>query len=319
MPEMAIGCAVIAGISAPHVLRLEWVAPARAAAIWLLALLLRALLAVGLMLFLVADLHGADPVVTVDDWHPQHALSMLSATLDVAVHPAAHLFALAPLLLIAGSLAYWGARLGRGWWLLRRLIGAAEEGGPLGTMLVPGDGVLVAVAGVGRSRILVSEGAAARLDPDELEAGVAHEKGHLRRLHRPVLLLGSLLGALAWILPGTRSARRRLGTSLECDADDYAVRQTADPLALASAICKVTVPLPSPATALRGSGSVTLRLERLLDEHEGRPGPVLEHASRSLIPLLGVVSVLWLELLVSLALLEPNIGHLLSPSLDSDR
>jgi Zn-dependent protease with chaperone function len=310
MTELALVGATLAGIALPHALPLDRVTPSTAAATWILALLLRALVAIGAALFLVADLHGADPPLTVNDWHPQHALSALSATLDVAVHPAAHLLALIPLLALGGSLVVFAIALVRGWWLLRRMLRSAIDDGPFGTTVVPDDRVLVAVAGMGRGRILLSDAALARLDLAELDASVAHERGHIRRAHRPLLLLASLLAALAWMLPGTRIAKRQLVASLERDADDYAVRATGDRLALASAICKAAMTAPlAGAVSLRGPGPVAVRLERLVgDEH--RAGPVLENSARSLVVLLVSVTAVIAELVISLVLFGPGIGHL---------
>lgn len=314
MSEPLLGAALVAGVLAPHVLRLDRVSPTTGATIWMLALLLRALVVLGIALFLVADLHsihGAASVFAIGDWHPQHALAAVSAMFDIATHPMAHVLVLLPILVIAGGLVAFAAGLVRGVGLLRRLMQSAVGEGPHGSTVVRDPRIVVAVAGVGRGRILLSDTALAALDPDELAAGIAHERGHVRRGHRPLLLLASLLAAVAWAIPGTRSAHRRLIASLECDADDYAVRATGDRLALASAICKAASTAPVAATSLRGPGPVVLRLERLVDEGQ-RASPVLERASLSLALLLLVMTAIVVELLVSLILFVPDPAHLMT-------
>lgn len=313
MAELVLAGAIVAGIAAPHVLPFDRVAPARMAAVWFLALLLRALTAAGVALLLVADLHGPHPILTIDDWHPQHALSLASATLDVAVHPTAHLVALVPLLLLGAPLAWLAISLARDVLVLRRLLASRVHGGPPEITIVRDDRVLVAVAGLGRGRVLMSDGALLALDADEFEASVAHEIGHLRRRHRPLLVIARLFAALAWMLPGTRRARRQLIASLECDADDYAVRSTGNPLALASAICKAAATAPATVMALRGPAPVTLRLQRLLGDNPPAPAGI-GYSTRSLVVLLAIATALLTEATISIALLGPDIAHLLDPA-----
>lgn len=313
MAELALGGTVVVGMAAPHLLPFDRLAPARMATVWFLALLLRALIVVGVALFLVADLHGPHPVLTIDDWHPQHALSLASATFDVAIHPTAHLVALVPLLLVGVPLAALAISLARGAWVLRRLLASKIEGGPPGIAVVRDERVLVAVAGLGRGRVLMSDRALAALDPAEFEASVAHEIGHVRRRHRPILVLARLFAALAWMVPGTRHAQRQLIASLECDADDYAVRATGRPLALASAICKAATTAPATTVLLRSHAPVILRLERLLEDRAPAPA-VIRRSTRSLVVLLATVTAIASELTISVALLTPDIGHLLDPA-----
>src|SRR5699024_1264482 len=72
-----------------------------------------------------------------------------------------------------------------------------------------------------------------------------------------------VLAALGFAFPGTRQAQRSLLQELERDADEYAVRQTKDPLSLASAICKAaTGPSPTGGIGLAG-GRINLRLDYL--------------------------------------------------------
>jgi hypothetical protein len=126
--------------------------------------------------------------------------------------------------------------------------------------------VVVAAAGFRSPRVVVSAGALLRLDDEELNAGLEHEWGHVVRRHRFVSLLGRACQGLSRFLPGGRRALRELDLHLERDADDYAVRRTGDPLALASAICKAAAPparLRGPALANLAGVGLADRLRRL--------------------------------------------------------
>lgn len=112
--------------------------------------------------------------------------------------------------------------------------------------------------------LLVSDAALRAMDRDELRASFAHEIGHVRRRHRPLILGASLLAAVGRFLPGTQAAERELLFNLERDADEFAVRATNDPLALASAICKAAAGRAiNYAAALQGRGGMATRLSYL--------------------------------------------------------
>lgn len=170
--------------------------------------------------------------------------------------------------------------------------------GPLGSTVVEDPEVVVAATGLGPGRLVVSQGALGTLDREELAAGLAHELGHLRRRHRTVLWLAALFRSLGRLLPGTAAAERALIFSLERDADEYAVRETRDPLALASAICKAARGgAPALSAPLAGRGGVSLRLEYLLSGGARRGGSTLERSMGLLALLMALVVI---ALLVSL-------------------
>jgi beta-lactamase regulating signal transducer with metallopeptidase domain len=118
-----------------------------------------------------------------------------------------------------------------------------------------------------RPRVVVSAGALVALDDEELSASLEHERGHIARGHRYVLLLAELAGALGRFLPGSRSAARELLFQLERDADRFALAHRQDPAALASAICKAAQHEPPRGVtlALGGGGVVTRRVRQLLE------------------------------------------------------
>jgi hypothetical protein len=288
--ELFVALVLPAAIGLPHALPLHRVAPATAASVWLLALVLRAVVAIGGALFFFVYLPQSDVFRAVADWCLHEVLPLLALHLGFSGHPLAHAAAILPGLALALSLVWVLFGIARAWLALRRLLARALGDGPLGCTVVADERILVAVTGLGEGRILVSDRALGEMDFAELEASVAHELGHIERRHRPVLLLASLLAALARPLPGTRRARLELAFNLERDADAYAVRRTRDPLALASAICKAAVDTASPTlAALGGSGRTTLRVEYLLDgtPHKTR----LEPAARALAALLAVLAL----------------------------
>ncbi len=197
---------------------------------------------------------------------------MVTAHLGLAGHPLVHAAIVLPGLVLAGSLLWMAFGLGRAWLTMRSELRRAVGRGPLGSAIIQHRDIVVGVTGLGRSRIIVSDTALAAMDPQELEASLSHELGHIKRRHRPLLLVSSVLAALSRSLPGTRTAAQELRLCLERDADEYAVAQTRDPLALASAICKAASGA-APVGATGGGGRVVLRLAYLQGASATRGAP----------------------------------------------
>jgi Zn-dependent protease with chaperone function len=229
---------VLAGLAAPHALPLARVTPAAACSVWIAALALRAVLVVGLALAALLLLPATELFQHVAAWSAH--LRGGSGEVQLSGEPVAHLAALGPPALIGLCLLTFAVRLAHAGLALRRQIARRTLGsGPRGSLVIADRGLVVAVPRLGRGRIVLSDRALAELDTAELEACLAHEAGHLRHGHRALGLVGACLAELARPLPGTRAARRGLVLSLERDADEYSVAKARDPLALASAICKV--------------------------------------------------------------------------------
>lgn len=283
----------------PHLLPLHRVAPASAAVVWFLALGLRAMIAIGAAVFLFLYLPSAGLVHVATHWCFHTLLPLLTQHLGMRGHSFADLARMLPGLTLAASVLWVAFGLARASVRLQLFMHRRSRGaGPMGSTIVDEDAVFVAVTGVGRGEIVVSRAALEAFDGDELAASVAHERGHLRRGHRPVLLVARVLAALGRPIPGTRRAERELGFSLERDADEYAVRQTRDPLALASALCKtVSAPAASAVIALRGQSNLLLRLDYLMDGGQRRAAAGLERMTRILAAALAV-SVLVLTVTV---------------------
>jgi hypothetical protein len=282
-----------------HVLPLERVAPASAVAAWFLSLCLRALGAVALAGYVPLYLPQKPVFDTVAAW----CLDVTTPVAGMHVHvPGSRLaqgLAVLPTLLLAASLGWAAFRLLQARICVRHILRRQAVGdGPLGSTLVATEEVLLAVTQLGPPRLLISRRTIETMDADELDAGLQHELGHLRRGHRRILFLAAVLRALSRWQPGARAAYRELCFSLERDADEYALRQTVDPLALASAICKAALSPAGrlPATGLRGESRVSLRLESLLAGGSGRAAVPVERATRLL-----AVSMLALTLFLAVA------------------
>jgi Zn-dependent protease with chaperone function len=313
--ELGVVLVAPLAIALPHVLPLHRVTPSTAATIWLSVLALRALMAIGGALFVFVYLPQTGLYSAVVEWCWHEALPMLSTHLGLSAHPLLHAAIVLPGLALAVSIVWLLFGLTRGWLLLRSRLRHAIGEGPLGSTVIEDDDIVVGVTGLGRGRIVVSRAALRAMDSDELQASLNHELGHMRRRHRPVLLLASLLAALGRLLPGTAAAEAGLRFSLERDADEYAVRATRDPLALASAICKAaTGGRLTGATSLSGS-SVTRRLDHL----EGQVAPAgrrLERAMRIVAAVLLVATLALTASVPSWALAVPKSEHTLSATGD---
>jgi len=113
----------------------------------------------------------------------------------------------------------------------------------------------------------VSAGALTALDDDELAAGLDHERGHIDRRHRFVIVLCELLRAVGRFVPGGGRALAEVHFHLERDADQFALARQHDRLALASAICKAAMtPAAGPALSHLGGSGVPERLRQLIAE-----------------------------------------------------
>ena len=310
--QVGVGVALPVAILLPHIVGLHRVTPAVAALVWLCALSLRALVAVGGALFVFVYMPQTGVYAAVADWCLHEVLPLIAAHLGLSGHPLVHAAIVVPGLALAASVLWLLFGLTRAWLLVRAQLRRALGEGPHGSTIIEDDGIVLAVTGVGRSRILISRAALGAMDSDELEASLSHELGHIHRRHRPLLLLSLVLVALGRMLPGTRTAERELRFSFERDADDYAVRRTRDPLALASAICKAASSrTPTGTTALAGSGRVALRLD-YLEGQARRADPRLDRGARVLAAALVTLTLGLSATLPAWALAVPQEAPVLS-------
>lgn len=265
---VALAVAVAAAIAVPHVARLDVFSPASAVVVWFCALVLRALATIGVAVFAFVALPATELFSLVTHWCWHAVLPVGAAHLGLDGHSLGDAAIILPAFLLTASLAWVALGILRAARAVRSFVRQSELGpGPAGTVMVGGPDVVVAAAGLHRPRVVVSAGALITLDDDELAASLDHERGHIERHHRFVLLMGQFLAALGRPLPGTRTAMRELAYQLERDADAFAVRRRHDPLALASAICKAAVGsvggTTAVATALGGEGPASRRVAQL--------------------------------------------------------
>lgn len=313
--ELTLALLLPAAILAPHAAGVHRAAPTTAATVWLLVLGIRALLSIGTAIFVFAYLPGTAAFEAIVAWCWHQVLPVVGQHLGLSGHSVGHAALVLPAMALALSLSWLLFGLTRAWLALRRLLARHARSGPLGSTIVPDQRVLVAVTALGPRRIVVSDAALATMDDGELRASVAHERAHIFRRHRPLLLLAALLSALARPLPGTRAAERQLVFSLERDADACAVRSTRDPLALASAICKAATGAVSPALAwLGGRGSTTQRVKWLLAGAELRPAAGPERSARALVVVLAVLVVALILALGIAVLAAPDAGSVVTQS-----
>lgn len=263
----ALASLAVLAVALPHVMRLDNVRPATAAILWTAALTLRALTAVSAALFLVLVFPETTAFKDLTHWCKHSVLPLLGVHVDVHGHAVGAAAVLAPAALIALSL---GAAL-LGTFRAARAVATTLRwrslgAGPHGSVIIGGSDVIVAAAGLVHPRIVVSAGALAVLDDDELAAGLAHEDGHIARRHHLLLAYAECCRAVGRVLPGTRRAVSEFRFQLERDADEWALRRDHDPCALASAICKAaTTRGPAePALVTLGGGAIERRVDELL-------------------------------------------------------
>jgi hypothetical protein len=266
---------LLTAVAVPHAVRFDRVPSAMAVTFWASALALRALAAIFLIVLVVLFLPATDLFRAVTQWCWHAVLPPVAAHLGLSGHRVGEAAVIVPAAAIAASLVsvLWAmckaARAVRGL-VRKRALGP----GPAGSLMIGGSAVVVAAAGLSRPRVVISTGALAAFDDAELAASLDHERGHIVRRHRYVLVVGEICRAIACFLPGSRVAARELAFHLERNADDYAVGRRHDPLALASAICKAALrpPVASSALVALGGEGVAARLRILV---EPRPQPRL--------------------------------------------
>jgi len=129
------------------------------------------------------------------------------------------------------------------------------------------------VAGLWRPRIFCPDDLGSRLDPDELEAVILHERHH--RLERAPLRMAAL-SALAPVVCRAAAGRawlEREAGRLEIAADRYAIASGGRRPALARALLKLAPTDSGLAVAPGFASAAELRIRDLLGEPTGLDGP----------------------------------------------
>jgi Zn-dependent protease with chaperone function len=258
----------VAGIVLPHILRLGGARPLTAATFWMATLMLRALSSVSVALYVLVVFPDTEAFKVLTHWCEHSVLPLAGIHLDLQGHTFGAVAVLVPVVGLGFALTRAAVRIMRAARSVDRMIRSAALGsGPDGSVIVGGPEVAVAAAGLRHPTIVVTAGALATLDDDELAAGMAHEKGHIARRHHLLLAYAEACRAVAAVLPGTRRAVSELRFQLERDADEWALRRAHDPCALASAICKAATMRTGnhPAVVSLGGGGLERRLDLLMD------------------------------------------------------
>lgn len=274
----------LAGIAVPHLVRLDRAEPMCAALLWLNGLALRALAAIFVAIWLIFYLPATALFHALTHWCFHAVLPLLTAHLGFSGHNVGDVATLAPSFVLVASAASVGFGVVRAARSVRRLLTRDSLGtGPHDSVIVGGPDVFVGAAGLHRPRLVVSAGALVQLDDAELEAGLEHERGHIKHHHRFVLLFAQLCRALGRFVPGGRRAMRELVFHLERDADAYALRSH-DRYALARAICKAALSReqhPVVAALGGGGGRLTDRVRGIIaaDGGDAQPARLLRSAA----------------------------------------
>jgi bla regulator protein blaR1 len=264
-----VAIVAVVGIALPHILRLGRVRPITAATFWTAALTLRALITVSVALYVLVVFPDTAAFKVLTHWCEHSVLPLMGLHVDLEGHTLGAVGMLVPVVAVAFALTRAAVRIMRVARSVDRMLRSAALGrGPNGSVIVGGPEVVVAAAGIRRPTVVVTAGALATLDDEELAAGMAHEKGHIARRHHLWLAYAEACRAVAAVLPGTRRAASELRFQLERDADEWALRRAHDPYALASAICKAATMRAGthPAVVSLGGGGLERRLHRLMDE-----------------------------------------------------
>jgi Zn-dependent protease with chaperone function len=115
--------------------------------------------------------------------------------------------------------------------------------------------------------VIMTTGALRALDPDQVEAVLAHERAHLTRHHHRFLAAARIGGQMLPFLPLMRDTATQITRLVEMHADDAATSDR-DTRPLATALVVLATPV-SPASALAASATDTVRrIERLLGPAE---------------------------------------------------
>jgi Zn-dependent protease with chaperone function len=282
----AIAAVLSALAVAPHFVPQHRLDPAGGIILWTAALLFRAMLGISVALIIVLYLPATEFFTLLTHWCLESFIPVFTSHLGLDGHRVGDAALVVPAIAIALSVLSLGFGLWRGARAVRRWLARSAIGpGPAASLIVAEPEIILAAAGLKKPRVIVSAGALLRLDDDELEAGLEHEWGHVRRHHRRISTATEIFAAFARFVPGTQAALSNLRYCLERDADEYAVERTGNPLALASVICKAAQGEAfsdnSTVASLAGSG-VSERLARLASDSSDTPSRIGAVFSRTL-------------------------------------
>lgn len=156
-------------------------------------------------------------------------------------------------------------------------------------VVLPTDEVVAYATPGSPPQVVLSRGLHDALQPDELDAVVAHELAHLRGGHHRDLVLAAVVDAtLGWV-PGVRASTGVLRLSVERSADEeVAERRPGTRDSLRRALLKTTETMLGPVPALTAAYTLVARIEALAVPP---PAPGLRQRAVMFVPLAVLVAV----------------------------
>jgi len=209
--ERMIAAVLLAAVVLPHLLRNDGLIPSTGIALWTAVLALRAILVISAALTIVLYLPATQLFHLLTSWCLHAVLPFFATHLGFSGHRLGEMATLIPAVALALSLivavfSHWRAAHRVQAWLRGNAVGS----GPGESVIVVEPEVMLAAAGVRKARVIVSAGALLALDEGELNAGIEHERGHIKRRHSYVSAVARVLYAVARGLPGTSRVQEQL-------------------------------------------------------------------------------------------------------------
>jgi Zn-dependent protease with chaperone function len=143
------------------------------------------------------------------------------------------------------------------------LAAAGREDHELGAVILDQDAPAAYCLPGGRRRVVVSAGALAALQPQQLQAVLAHERAHLRGHHHAILTWAFALGRALPMVPLLTQAGPALAELAEMAADDAAIRRHAPGDLAAALVIVARAGARVTMLAVGGTAAIT-RIQRLL-------------------------------------------------------
>ncbi len=182
--------------------------------------------------------------------------------------------------------------------------------GPVRVRLTQSARPLALIYGIRRPTALLSTWMLEQLDNAELEAVLTHELMHVSRGDYLVNWIATMLRDAFFYLPTSRRAYQQLRHEKELACDDLVVQTTRRPLALASALTKVSLHLvdrPHTSDALlvqqliRRDEQISSRVDRLLtiEPHQNRRTSASPHGMGVSLGILLVVVATSITLMIT--------------------
>jgi len=172
----------VLGVALPHVLRLDRARPVTAATLWMAALTLRALAAISFALYVVVVFPDTEAFKLLTHWCKHAVMPAVDIHFDVQGHAVGAAVALVPIVAAGGALLVAAGRTARTARAVDEMLRSRALGaGPGDSVIVGGPEVVVAASGLLHPKVVVTAGALAMLEDDELARGpgqVAPHAGH---------------------------------------------------------------------------------------------------------------------------------------------